>query len=162
MTNTDLLREIEEWFSSEGGPLYQLWENLELGRYEEEDVDWPTTLMSVRDLSVSIDHLGCDGEPKEIELYRRLWRASKNPLLEAESPLPDPERSLAAKEELSQIEKLVADRPLAALIVGGMCEELSGSEIKQMLGISQTEYETEMKWLRRNVRDKARKAEPHV
>lgn len=77
MANTDLLREIEEWFSSEGGPLYQLWENLELGRYEEEDVDWPTTLMSVRDLSVSIDHLGCDGEPKEIELYRRLWRGVK-------------------------------------------------------------------------------------
>lgn len=85
-----------------------------------------------------------------------------NPLLEAESRLPDTERSLAAKEELSQIEKLVADRPLAALIVGGMREELSGSEIKQLLGISQTEYETEMKWLRRNVRDKARKAELHV
>lgn len=85
-----------------------------------------------------------------------------NPLLEAESPIPDPERALAAKEELSQIEKLVADRPLAALIVGGMREGSSGSEIKQILGISQTEYETEMKWLRRNVRDKARKAESHV
>lgn len=85
-----------------------------------------------------------------------------NPLIEAKSPLPDPERSLTAKEELSQIEKLVADRPLTALIVAGMREELSGPDIKELLGISQTEYETEMKWLRRNVRDKARKVGTNV
>jgi hypothetical protein len=85
-----------------------------------------------------------------------------NPLLEARSPLPDPERSLAAKEELSQIEGLVADRALAALIVGGMREGSSGPEIKELLGISQTEYETEMKWLRWNVRNKARKVGTNV
>jgi hypothetical protein len=75
-----------------------------------------------------------------------------NPLLEAETPLPNADRSLAAKEQLAQIEELVADRPLTALIVGGMREEMSGPEIKELLGISQKEYETEMRWLRRNVR----------
>jgi hypothetical protein len=85
-----------------------------------------------------------------------------NPLLEAESPIPDPERTLAAKEELLQIEMLLIDRPLASLIVDGMKEGHSGAEIKQILEITQTQYETEMKWLRRNARDKARRLERHV
>lgn len=75
---TELLREPEEWFSGEDGPLYRLWENLELGSYEHEDVgdiDWPTTLTNVRDLTIPIDWLGCDGKPQEIEIYRRLWQA---------------------------------------------------------------------------------------
>jgi len=85
-----------------------------------------------------------------------------NPLLNVASPLPDAERTLAAKEQLAQVERLVADRPLAALIVGGMRDKMSGPEIKELLGISQKEYETEMRWLYRNVRDKARKAKSHV
>lgn len=84
-----------------------------------------------------------------------------NPLLQAPSPLPDAERILVVKEELLRIDKLVMDRPLAALIVGGMREKMSGLEIKELLGISQKEYETEMRWLRRNARDNARKAETH-
>ena len=85
-----------------------------------------------------------------------------NPLLNVASPLPDAELALAAKEQLAQIETLVADRPLAALIVAGMRDRMSGPEIKELLGISQKEYETEMRWLRRNVRDQARKAGAHV
>ena len=84
-----------------------------------------------------------------------------NPLLQVPSPLPDAERILEIKEELLRIDKLVAARPLAALIVGGMREKMSGPEIKELLGISQKEYETEMRWLRRNARDNARKAETH-
>jgi hypothetical protein len=87
---------------------------------------------------------------------------SDEPIFEAESPIPDPERTLAAKEELLQIEMLLIDRPLASLIVDGMKEGHSGAEIKQILEITQTQYETEMKWLRRNARDKARRLERHV
>lgn len=52
------------------------------------------------------------------------------------------------------LEKLVSDsgRSLASLIIDGWREGLTGPEIKETLGISQTELETETRWLRRTAR----------
>jgi hypothetical protein len=55
---------------------------------------------------------------------------------------------------VEHIEKLVSGsgRALASLIIDGWREGLSGPEIREALGISQKEFETELKWLRRTAR----------
>lgn len=65
---------------------------------------------------------------------------------------PDPERALLAKEEVEIIERMVESRETAALIVEALKEEKSGPEIQECFGITRTEYETEMKWIRRNAK----------
>lgn len=75
-----------------------------------------------------------------------------NPVLNATSPALDARRVAAAKAQLEHVESLVAGRPLAALIVAGMCDKMTGPEIKQELEISQTQLETEMRWVRRTLR----------
>ncbi len=74
-----------------------------------------------------------------------------NPIYDVASPSQDGRRVSAAKAYVEHIEKLVSDsnRPLAALIIDGWREGLTGPEIKAILGISQKELETEIKWLRR-------------
>lgn len=77
-----------------------------------------------------------------------------NPMYDVASPPQDGRRVSAAKAHVEHIEKLVSDsgRPLASLIIGGWREGLTGPEIKETLGISQTELETETRWLRRTAR----------
>jgi hypothetical protein len=90
-----------------------------------------------------------------------------NPLAAAASPNPNPEETLINKErleeisrELDRIELLVAERPLAALIVAERRRGTTGPEIQEALSISQTDYETETRWIYRSVRmDAARERE---
>lgn len=72
--------------------------------------------------------------------------------LSIHSTFPDPEHILLAKEEVEAVERIVELRERAALIVEAMKSEMSGPEIQEWLGITRTEYETEMKWIRYNVR----------
>ena len=44
-----------------------------------------------------------------------------------------------------------ASREFAPLIIEGMMEGMTGKEIRE-LGLTQTQYETEMKWIRRNLK----------
>lgn len=60
-------------------------------------------------------------------------------------------RNVIAKQELEQIEQLVADHPLAPLIIEGWHERMKGPEIQDALGISDTEYWTVVRWLRRTL-----------
>jgi DNA-directed RNA polymerase specialized sigma24 family protein len=78
-----------------------------------------------------------------------------NPMSKVASPTQDGRRVTAAKAYIEHIEKLVADsdRPLASLIIDGWREGMTGPEIKETLGISQMELETEVKWLRRRAWD---------
>lgn len=83
----------------------------------------------------------------------------KNPMDQVCSPVLNPEQTLAMKEKLldveeklTWIEKLVADDPLASLIVEGLREGMTGPTIQDALGVSKTEYETKMKWLYRTAR----------
>ena len=75
-----------------------------------------------------------------------------NPMVNATSPALDARRVTKTKDHLDHIETLLAGRPLAVLIVAGLRDKMTGPEIKEELGISQTELETEMKWVRRTVR----------
>ena len=75
-----------------------------------------------------------------------------NPVLNATSPALDARRVTKARDRLDHIEALLAGRPLAVLIVAGLRDKMTGPEIQEELGISRTEFETEMKWVRRTVR----------
>lgn len=77
-----------------------------------------------------------------------------NPMYDVTTPSQDGRRVAANKDQVEHIEKLVsdADRSLASLIIDGLREGMNGPEIKETLGISQKELETEMKWLRRTAR----------
>lgn len=77
-----------------------------------------------------------------------------NPMYDVASPPQDGRRVSAAKAHVEHLEKLVSDsgRSLASLIIDGWREEMTGPEIKETLGISQTELETETRWLRRTAR----------
>lgn len=72
--------------------------------------------------------------------------------LATHTSFPDPERTLLAKEEVETIERIVASRELAALIVEALKDGMTGQEIQQCFDITRTAYETEMKWIRRNAR----------
>jgi hypothetical protein len=75
-----------------------------------------------------------------------------NPLYNFALPSQDGRRVVAVRDYIKHIETLVSCRPLASLIVDGLREGMTGPDIKESLGISQKEFETEMKWLRRTVR----------
>lgn len=78
-----------------------------------------------------------------------------NPMHEVASPAQDGRRVSAARDQVGHVERLVSDsgRSLASLVIDGWREGLTGPEIKEALGISQKELETEIRWLRRTARD---------
>lgn len=59
---------------------------------------------------------------------------------------------LETKKKLEIIENLLSKRDLACLIVVGWKDGMTGTEIQKDLEISKTQYETEVKWIRRTVR----------
>lgn len=70
------------------------------------------------------------------------------------SPNPDPEQALISKEqeelikaELDRIEALVAERPLATLIISERRRGTPAKEIQEVFGISATEYDTLTRWI---------------
>ena len=75
-----------------------------------------------------------------------------NPMIEAASPAADPEHAHAVKEEVKRIAQIASNNPLAWLILDGLSDGMTGPEIREALDVSQREYETAMKWLRRNIR----------
>lgn len=75
-----------------------------------------------------------------------------NPMVEVASPAADPEHAHAGKEEVKRIAQIASNNPLAWLILDGLSDGMTGPEIREALDVSQREYETAMKWLRRNIR----------
>lgn len=106
----------------------------------------------------SISHSwGKQFDPAEASLESELIRSTpegkeKNPLLNATLPAQDGRWIAEANDSLVHVERLVAKRPLTARILNCMREKMGGPEIQKELNISQKEYETEMRWLRRKVR----------
>ncbi|RME53451.1 MAG: hypothetical protein D6795_05360 [Deltaproteobacteria bacterium] len=66
--------------------------------------------------------------------------------------MPDGERLLGAHQMLRRIESLFHDDPLVLAILTHLREGASGPEIQRKLGISQKNFETAMKRMRRKVR----------
>ncbi len=75
-----------------------------------------------------------------------------NPLVKVAAPNWNKQNELEVKRDIEIIENLTARRELAALIIMGWKDKMTGSEIQKDLEISQQQYETEVKWIRRTVR----------
>lgn len=97
------------------------------------------------------------GEPRlESELVRTSEEGDPlSPLDLVGSDAPGAERIVEAKRQLEEIEKAVAGDRIVQDILGGMRAEMSPSEIREVLGLTPTEYETAMKRFRRHVRPTA-------
>jgi hypothetical protein len=86
------------------------------------------------------------------------------PLLGVPSSDPNPEEALVIKEqeetvrrELDRIEQLVADRPIAALIISERRRGTPRTEIQEVFNLSPTQYETLTRWIYETVRKDAAK-----
>jgi RNA polymerase sigma-70 factor (ECF subfamily) len=62
---------------------------------------------------------------------------------------PDPERTLAAAQALAAVNRLFATDPCALKVIAGLAEGLSAREICRTYGMSETEYDTTRKRMRR-------------
>jgi RNA polymerase sigma-70 factor (ECF subfamily) len=65
------------------------------------------------------------------------------------SEAPDPERIVAAAQALAAIDRLFADDPAALAVILGLSQGLSAKEIRHRTGLSETEYESTRKRMRR-------------
>ena len=96
-------------------------------------------------------------EPRlESELVRTTEEGELlSPLDLVGSDAPGAERTVEARQRLEQIEKILAGDRIVSDILDGMRAEMSPNDIREVLGLTQTEYETAMKRLRRHVRPTA-------
>lgn len=67
----------------------------------------------------------------------------------AGDPAPDPERCLAARQELAAIYQLFADDPAALQILHGLGAGLTPEEIRARHALAKTEYDSTRKRMRR-------------
>jgi DNA-directed RNA polymerase specialized sigma24 family protein len=99
-------------------------------------------------------------EPDEALLESDLQKSSAtgqlyNPIARVASTVPDPEESLVAKGEIDRIVALFADDLHVSLIIEGLREGNSGKEIREKLGISERDYESALKRMRKKIRQGA-------
>lgn len=86
------------------------------------------------------------------EHWRRRWRLEVARFPGAEElsdPAPDPERAVVAQQELEAIKELFADDPVATHIIMGLEDGLSAEEIRTKYGLTNTEYDSARKRMRR-------------
>jgi RNA polymerase sigma-70 factor (ECF subfamily) len=84
------------------------------------------------------------------EQWRRQRRAATVALSETEiDPAPNPERCLAAQQELQAIFDLFAGDPPALRILHGVTAGLTPEEIRAASGMSKTDYDSTRKRMRR-------------
>ncbi|WP_343716233.1 hypothetical protein [Inquilinus sp.] len=62
---------------------------------------------------------------------------------------PDPERIAAASQALAAIDRLFADDPAALAVILGLSQGLSAEEIRRRTGLSETDYDSTRKRMRR-------------
>lgn len=128
--------------------------------WNKESVDFSRHLIGVmRSMS---SHWRDQFNPDEAFLESEVIRVTpegktSNPVLEAASPAADPEQAIMDKEEVERLERIVSKNPLAWLIMEGLRDGMTGPQIREALEVSQKDYETAMKWLRRNIRAKTDK-----
>jgi len=72
---------------------------------------------------------------------------SREPALR--DPVPDPERSLMAREELRAIERLFTGDRIALRIIAGLAEGRSAAQIRAAADISKTDYDSARRRMRR-------------
>lgn len=75
---------------------------------------------------------------------------------------PDGEWVMVARQEIAEIEKHFAQNSIELDVISGWRAEMTGPEIKEALGISQKEYETAVRQIRRTADKHRRKSERSV
>ncbi|MGE3466920.1 MAG: hypothetical protein AB7J13_08305 [Pyrinomonadaceae bacterium] len=68
--------------------------------------------------------------------------------------LEDEELLAAMRTQLAEINELVAEREMAALIIMAMTDGMDGAQIRKELELTVQQHETEILWIRRKVRAK--------
>lgn len=140
----DLFNETVEAFCDEDGR-----------RWDKERVDFVKAFKeAMRSISSNWKQSFDESEARlESELVTTSSEGNEsNPFLEAAALGIDNQKYLENKEKIEIIEELLSERDLATLILMGMKKQMTGTEIREDLGITETEYETEMTWIRRTVR----------
>jgi DNA-directed RNA polymerase specialized sigma24 family protein len=72
-------------------------------------------------------------------------------MVEEAEEAPDQERTLAAAQALSEVTRLFAHDPQARKIIAGLTEGLSAKEIQRHYAMSETEYDSARKRMRRTL-----------
>jgi len=75
-------------------------------------------------------------------------------------PSPGPERSLSAQQEIRVIECLFADDPVILKIIAGLGQGLSADQIRAALKISNTDYDSARRRMRRTLLREGLTCEP--
>jgi RNA polymerase sigma-70 factor (ECF subfamily) len=75
-------------------------------------------------------------------------------------PSPGPERSLSAQQEIRVIECLFADDPVILKIIAGLGQGLSADQIRAALKISNSDYDSARKRMRRTLLREGLTCEP--
>jgi hypothetical protein len=65
---------------------------------------------------------------------------------------PDIQKELERREKLDMARRVIGERDHAVLILDGICEGLKGSEIAELLELSEQEYEKHRIWMLRKLR----------
>ena len=89
------------------------------------------------------------GSPK---VGRRASKRGSDPArlpLERPDSIPGPEHALVAEQELRSIRRLFRHDPIALTIIHGLAEGLTAEEIRAASGLSETEYASARKRMRR-------------
>jgi hypothetical protein len=63
----------------------------------------------------------------------------------------NPERALSARQELKHIEQLFAEDPIALRIIGGVGQGLSAEQIRRTARLSERDYDSARKRIRRTL-----------
>ena len=82
--------------------------------------------------------------------------------LEHAAPTPGADREASARQEVERIERHFAQDHLVLMILEAFKQGMKGPEVQSQLAISQTDYETAVKRLRRGVQRMERREEDYV
>ncbi|HBP88869.1 MAG TPA: hypothetical protein DD706_14375 [Nitrospiraceae bacterium] len=75
-----------------------------------------------------------------------------DPIASVPSETPNSERALGAKEQIEKVTEALSKDNMALEVLNGLLEEMKGPDIKEILGLSQTEYETIRKRINRTAK----------
>lgn len=85
-------------------------------------------------------------EPLQLETT-----SEDTPAVDLPDSAPSPERALSAEQELAAIEDLFSDDTVALRIVAGLGEGLSAEQIRTANGLSETDYNSARRRIRRKL-----------
>lgn len=69
------LAQVEVWMAGDDGPLEAMWDNGDIGSFEDYDMSWELTLNQVRKLHIDPVMLGVLGDSETVKVYRAVLAA---------------------------------------------------------------------------------------